>query len=103
MELNIGIMVGIGILSGLALLFSIVTLFVSILALSKVNGLERSTHSVQMIPVDEEIDKYNQDVVDSWATSDESLEKQRKLFREDLEEEMAEFAPSEEDKKIYSF
>lgn len=103
MELSIGFMVGILVTSGISLLFSIVTMFVAILALSKVNGIERSTHSVQMVPIDDEIDDYNQKIVSQWATSDESIEEQQKLFKKDLEMEMEEFLPSEEDKKIHSF
>lgn len=83
--------------------FGIIGLCVALIAVVKVIAMEKSTHSIQYMPVDPQIDKENQAFIDQWATSDESLEKQNKLFRKDLEEEMPEFALDEEDRKRFSF
>ena len=40
------------VLSIVAIIVSIPTLVIAVIALSKINGLERSTHSIQMIPMD---------------------------------------------------
>lgn len=73
--------------------------------------MEKSTHSVQFMPVDKEIDEHNQALMDEetedheevWATSDEELDKQRKLYNKDLEDIMPEFSTTDEDRKIRSF
>jgi hypothetical protein len=68
----------------------------------KVYALEKSTHSVQYIPVDEEIDKANQEYMQKWATSEEAINKEQKLYREELKDEMPEFSLDDEDKEIFS-
>lgn len=80
---------------------SLVALILGALALTKTIGLEKSTHTVQMMPIDPEIDKINNKYVEEWATKEESISEQEKLFREDLEEKMPEFL--EEDKEIISW
>lgn len=64
--------------------------------------MEKSTHTVQMVPVDEEIDKANQEFMKKWASSEEAIAKQNKLYKEDVEEAMPEFALDDEDKEIFS-
>lgn len=86
--------------------FSVLALLLAGVALIKCIGAEKSTHSVQYMPIDPEIDKMNEQFLkekDKWATSEESLAEQMKAFKEDLEDQMPEFAPDDEDKKIYSF
>jgi len=72
-------------------------------ALIQVKALQASTHSVQYMPIDPQIDKENEELMAGWGTSDEAISEQDKLFKEALEEEMPEFVPNEEDKKKYSF
>lgn len=72
-------------------------------ALIKVMAMERSTHSVQYMPVDPEIEKANKEFLDEWATSEETLKEQNKLFKEDLEDEMPELSPEDDDRKKYIF
>ena len=54
--------------------------------------MEKSTHQVTYMPIDEQIDKENQDFMKQWATDDDSLQTQQKVFKEDLEDLMPEFA-----------
>ena len=89
----------IALLSGI---FSVICLSVSIFALVKVYAMEKSTHNVTFMPIDEEVDKQNQEYM-KWATQDESLKEQSKYFKEDLEDSMPEFMPNDDDKKIHSF
>jgi len=97
---------------GLALVICMVSAIIGILgavvgalALIKVEAMERSTHSLQYVPLSEEIDEANTEYIksQSWATTDSSLKDQKKMYEEDLEDQMPEFLPSEEDKKLYSF
>ena len=90
------------ILSSLALLFGLVAVFLGIYAAITVKAMEKSTHSVQFMPVDPEIDKVNKEYSE-WATSNETLEQQEKMFAKELEEQMPEFSPTETDKKRYVF
>jgi len=87
----------------IALTTSFFSCMFSILSWTKVQALEKSTHTVQMVPIDEEIDKANRDYMEQWATSQKSLEEQAKMDIEDRDDLMPEFASSEEDKKTYTF
>lgn len=100
----------------LSLIFSIISLiftsFSAILAsyaAVKVVAMEKSTHSLQYMPVDPQLDKENQafmeqmSVDDNWATSDDSIRKQQEIFKKDMEENLEYFYPEEEDKKTFSF
>lgn len=80
------------------LLFGIISLILGIFSLVKVLAMEKSTHSVHMVPVDEEIEKANKD----WATSEEAIKKENKMYSEDLEDNMTEFAVTDDDKEIFS-
>lgn len=96
----------------LSLIFSVLALIIGSYAAIVCVGSLKATHTVTYMPIDEEIDKANkafmenQDLTSNeelWATSDEELAKQDKLYREDLEDIMPEFVPSDKDKKKYSF
>jgi hypothetical protein len=94
----------------LSLLFCTISVILATYAAITVKAMEKSTHSVTYMPVDEQIDKENQafmsdskEKAPEWATSDDMLNKQQDAFKEDLEEQFPEFALDDEDKKIYSF
>lgn len=87
----------------IGLIFGIIGFILGLYAVITVKALERSTHTITYKPIDEEIDKHNQELTSSWATSEEALNKDTKLYREDVEKEMPEFAHTEEEDKIYSF
>lgn len=91
-----------------SLVIASISMIFGIVALVKVLAMEKSTHSVQYVPINDEIDKANEEYLKKsketpWATSDQSLKEQQKLFTEDLEELMPDLASSEEDKELYSF
>lgn len=85
-----------------ALIFAVLGFIFASVALIKIIAMEKSTHTVQMVPVDEEIDKANQEFMKKWASSEEAIAKQNKLYKEDVEEAMPEFALDDEDKEIFS-
>jgi antitoxin component of RelBE/YafQ-DinJ toxin-antitoxin module len=72
-------------------------------ALIQVKALKESTHSVQYMPIDPSIDDENQKTLNSWATSDGAINEQHQMFKEDLEDDLPEFAPKDEDKKKHSY
>ena len=99
-----------GILALTSLVIAVLGTVIAIYSLIEIKSLQRSTHSIQYMPVDEAVDKENQEYLDSlqtkkegWATSEETLKKQHKLFEEDLEKKMPEFATTDEDREILSF
>ena len=103
-ELSIIILV----ISILALITSCISIILSIKAMIDAKALAKSTHTLQYMPVDEQIDRENKDYLktlqtEPWASSEAAIKKQNKLFSEDLEEDMPEFAPNDEDKEIHSF
>lgn len=77
-----------------ALTFSLFACILSGVALLKVLAMEKSTHSVQFMPVEDALK------TDEWATSEDEVSKQNKLYKENLEETLPDFM---EDKKIKSF
>lgn len=85
-----------------ALIFAVLGFIFASVALIKIIAMEKSTHTVQMVPMDEEIDKANQEFMKKWASSEEAIAKQNKLYKEDVEEAMPEFALDDEDKEIFS-
>jgi hypothetical protein len=87
---------------------AILGLVIGSIALLKCLSIERSTHTIQYMPVSDAIDKENEAYLQSlrendWATTPETLKKQNELFKEDLEREMPEFIPTEDDSEIISF
>jgi len=93
----------IGFLVSFLLTTGILSVVLSALAWTKVQALEKSTHTFQYVPIDEEVAKANDKTVEKWATSSESIAQQEKLFKDDLEELMPEFASDDESKKPYTF
>lgn len=91
------------IISSLALIFSIIGTILGLVAMIKVIAAEKSTHSVTYMPIDEEIDKANQETAKNWATQESMVAKDREMFQEELESELPDFYPSDEDKEIISF
>jgi uncharacterized protein YqhQ len=100
-----------------SLLLAVLGIGLAVYSLIEVKSLQRSTHQVQFMPVDEAIDRENQDFINSlqtrdmepevshrdmWATTDESLKKQNELYRDDLERTMPEFVDDDEP-EILSF
>jgi hypothetical protein len=93
----------------LIILFSAVSLFSLLLCTFSVyyalkawtasESLRQSTHTVTYTPIDKEIDKANQE----WATKESSLNQQQKLFTEDIEDQMPEFASDDDDREVFSF
>jgi len=77
------------------------------LAFIEVRSIQRSTHSIQYMPVDDAIDKENEAFLksqdDSWATSPDVLKKQDELYKEELESEMPDFVSTDEDREIISY
>lgn len=102
MVIDNGMLVVGGIVIGLSIVLSVLALIFSISSLIKSIGAEKSTHSVQYIPIDEEVDKENQEYVKEWATSDKAIKQEKKFYQEELEDEMPFFASTKEDKEIFS-
>ena len=99
MELQILIIVA----ALMGLIFGIMGFILGTMALVTIRAMEKSTHTITYKPIDEEIDRHNQELTSKWATEESVIEKDKKMYREELEKDMPEFAPSEEDEKTYSF
>jgi hypothetical protein len=85
-------------------IFGFLGFFLGLKALIDVKALQKSTHSVQYMPIDPKIDEENQSYLEeNWATSDDALNEQHKMYQEDIEENMPSFLPEDKDKKRYSF
>lgn len=93
--MELGMLIACVILATIALVLSIISIVMQV-------ARDKATHTVQMIPVDEEINRANEEFMKKWATSEEAIQKQNKLYKEDLEEKMPEFALEDEDKEIFS-
>jgi hypothetical protein len=91
------------VISLVSILFSALTVGFSIKAMIEVKAMQRSTHQIQYMPMDENIDKENEDFLKKdWASSDKNIEKQNELYKEEIEDKLPEFALSEEDKEVFS-
>ena len=94
------------IVSSVSFIFSFITVGFSITALIEVKAMQKSTHAVEYVPIDPEIDKENDAYLsqdkNAWASSDKAIKKQNEMFKDDLEEKLPEFVLSDEDKEIYS-
>ena len=88
--MELGILIACAIISTLALLLSSVSIIMMI-------AKEKATHTIQMVPVDEEVERANEEYMSKWASSDKAIDEQNKLYKEDIENEMPEFSLSEED------
>ena len=83
----------------LGLTFSTVAVLLSSLALFKILAFEKNTHTIQYTTPDQLNASSESD--NSWATSDEVINKQQKLYREDLEEQMPDFVVDKEETYTY--
>jgi hypothetical protein len=89
------------VLSLVGLTIAVISAIIASYAAIQIIGLKNSTHQIEY--VDPEIEKANKEFIDEWATSQESITKQEKMFGEDLKDTMPEFAAEDEDKEIFSF
>jgi hypothetical protein len=95
------------IISSLSFIFSFLTVGFAFKALIEVKAMQRSTHAVEYVPIDPEIDKANDEYMRKekereWATSSKSIHKQNEMYKEQIEDNLPEFVLSEDDKEIYS-
>jgi len=88
--MELGLVIASLVISTLALLLACVSLVMII-------AREKATHTVQMVPVDEEIERANEEYMKQWASSEKAINEQNKLYREDIENEMPEFSLTDED------
>jgi uncharacterized membrane-anchored protein YhcB (DUF1043 family) len=102
MELSIEFYMFLVISSILGLTVGVIACILAIASLVKVMAFEKSTHRIQYMPIDPEIDKQNEEFVKKWATTDQAFQKEQKLYTDELSDEMPEFAPTDEDKEIFS-
>jgi hypothetical protein len=87
----------------LSLIIAIIGTIIGLVALVKTIAAEKSTHTITYKPVDDEIEKANSEYLKNWATKDSTIAKDQEMFEEDLENEMPDFFPDEDDKKVHSF
>jgi hypothetical protein len=91
----------------MGLIFGLLGTIIGLVALVKVIAAEKSTHSVQYMPMDDEIDKANNEYMKkndgSWSTKESAIAKDQEEFRENLEDDMPEFYPDDDDRKVHSF
>jgi len=94
------------------LLFSISGFIMGLMSFIKSSALEKSTHSVQYMPIEDNLkglDPFNDDLTpkmsedDFWGTKPAYFKEDAKLYKEQLEKDMPEFAPDDYDKKVRSF
>ena len=83
--MELGIMIASAVLSTIALAFSMVAIVMLI-------AREKATHTVQLVPVDEEIESANEIYL-----REQALSKYNKSRKEELGEEFPEFAIDEDD------
>lgn len=78
------------------------SLILSIISVIMILAKEKSTHTVQMVPVDAEIERANEEYLSKWASSEKAISKENKLYQEEIEAEMPEFSLTDEDKEVFS-
>jgi hypothetical protein len=97
------------VLSILGAILGLLAFLMGIFALVELRSFNKSTHQIQYVPIDNEIDKANEEFLqkmgkdpfeDEWATSDKSIAKQNKLYKEELEDKMPEMV---DEPDYYSF
>lgn len=98
MELSIGLYIAILVSSILSIILALVGSIFGILAFINVKALQKSTHSVQYMPFDPSVDSENQEFLDkeNWASSEEAITKENKLYESELEDEMPQFYQDED-------
>lgn len=82
-----------------ALIFSVIGLILGAYAVIIVKAMEKSTHTMTYMPAESAI----KESMEKWATDPEKFEEDKKKYTEELEENMPEFAPSDEDRKVHAF
>ena len=89
-----------------ALIIGSLALLIGSIALIMIIARDRATHTVQMVPMDDEINRANEEYLKSqegsWATSEAAINKDQKLYNEEMEDEMPEFSLTDDDKEIFS-
>lgn len=75
-------------------IFGLVGFIVASFSWLKMTAMEKSTHQIQYVPIEEQ--------ARGWATDQAALEKEQKLYNDELKDEMGEFSLSDDDKKIFS-
>ena len=90
-----------------SLIIAVIGCVFAFIACYKIIGVEKSTHTVQMMPVEDSINTkdpfssgFDAFMEDGLA---EKIAKDHKMYREQIKEEMPQFAPDEEDEKIISW
>lgn len=96
------------IISCLGLIFGLLGTIIGLVAIVKVIAAEKSTHSVQYMPMDDEIEKANNEYIrkekkEAWATKESAIAKDQEEFRQSLEDDMPDFYPDDDDRKVHSF
>lgn len=84
------------------LILATISLLMSIITIVMIMARDRATHTVQLMPVDEEIDRANEEYMKEWASSDEGIKKQNDLHKEEIEASMPEFSLDEDDLEKFS-
>lgn len=98
---NINILMIISIVS---LIFAVISLILVLITAIKVVGMEKSTHTITYQPVDDEIEKANQEIMEKWSRQGQSeIALDQKQFKEDLEDNFPEFLTEEENDGAISF
>lgn len=85
------------------LILLIICLILSTYAAIRITAVEKSTHTVTYQTIDEEVEKANQDYLKEWATSERKVAEDQQQYAEDLETELPDFFPDDDDRKIHSF
>ena len=93
--MELGLLIAACILSTLALALSCTAMIMMI-------AREKATHTVQLVPVDEEVNRANEEYMKQWRTSDDAIDKQNKMHQDNTEENMPEFSLDDEDKELFS-
>jgi len=90
------------VLSVTALIIATISFLIGTLCYVRVLAMEKSTHTVQMVPMDEEIDAINKKYTEECATSDKAIDTENSLYKDDLEDNLTPFAAAGPDKEIFS-
>ena len=98
MIISIELYVVLMICSFLGILLSIGAIILGSISYLTVTGLKNSTHNVQYVPIDPEVDKENE----KWATSQAAINKEENLYRDELEANMPLFSTDKEEREILS-
>jgi hypothetical protein len=90
----------------MGLIFGILGTIIGLAALVKTIAAEKSTHTMiqNMAPVSEEIEKANNDYLNqTWATKESAFAKEQENLQNTLEDDMPDFYPDDDDRKVHSY